>query len=87
MGLMKLLGLDLSEVTGTLEAHSKVYKTFIDFVDKYDKMFKDFKSEVDDLKEKVEILENETKTQYDIIFDMRKKLEKLEKQSWKGKKK
>ncbi len=87
MGLMKLLGLDLSEVTGTLEAHSKVYKTFIDFVDKYDKMFKDFKSEVDDLKEKIEILEEEIKIQDDIIFDMRKKIVTLEKPSWKGKKK
>ncbi|MDW0271406.1 MAG: hypothetical protein QN834_08355 [Nitrososphaeraceae archaeon] len=87
MGLMKLLGLDLSEATGTkvfkklLEAHS------IDFVDKYDKMFKDFKSEVDDLKEKIEILEEEIKIQDDIIFDMRKKIVTLEKPSWKGKKK
>ena len=84
---MKLLGLDLSEVTGTLEAHSKVYKTFIDFVHKYDKMFKDFKSEVDDLKEKIEILEEEMKTQNDINFEMRKKIEKLEKPSYKGKNK
>jgi|KBSSwiStaDraftv2_1062776.scaffolds.fasta_scaffold31603_7 hypothetical protein len=40
-----------------------------------------------DLKEKIEILENEIKTQDDIIFDMRKKIEKLEKSSWKGKNK
>jgi predicted RNase H-like nuclease (RuvC/YqgF family) len=46
-----------------------------------------FKEQIKELQEKVEILENETKTQDDIIFDMRKKIEKLEKSSWKGKNK
>jgi predicted nuclease with TOPRIM domain len=84
MGLMKLLGLDFSEFKEKLVDTRMLYTSLAEGLTFLHKQH-------NKLNDKVELLavhlEEEIKTQDDIIFDMRKKIEKLEKSSWKGKNK
>ncbi len=81
---MKLLGLDLSEIKEKINDNRILYKSLCESL-----TF--LHNEHKKLDDKVELmavcLEDTIKAQNDIIFDMRKKIEKLEKSSWKGKNK
>jgi archaellum component FlaC len=70
-----------------LSVQENLSEKFINHLRRCDEAIGFLGKEIKNLDEKIEILENETKTQDDIIFDMRKKIEKLEKPTYKGKNK
>ncbi len=84
MRLLKNLGFGFSEFKEEIDKENSATRTILST---YILNMQGFVKRISQLEKKIEILENETKTQDDIIFDMHKKIEKLEKSSWKGKKK
>jgi len=83
--IKKLFGIEkVLYVSGKINDRQEIFESVLS---RHRMQYEDILIQLTDLKEKVDILENETKTQDDIIFDMRKKIDRLEKPSWKGKKK